>query len=67
VTAMAHELGLEVVAEGVETETQRDETIAIGCDYTQGYLHAHPMNFENINNLLGTSPTSSLRTGYVPT
>ncbi len=56
VTAMAHELGLEVVAEGVETETQRDETIAIGCDYTQGYLHARPMCFESIKGLLGTSP-----------
>ena len=60
VTAMAHELGLEVVAEGIETETQRVETIAIGCDYTQGYLHAHPMCFENITCLLDTSPRCRL-------
>ncbi|HUF97492.1 MAG TPA: EAL domain-containing protein [Ilumatobacter sp.] len=55
VTDMAHELGLEVVAEGVETETQRQETIAVGCDYTQGYLHARPMSSENIREFLAIS------------
>jgi diguanylate cyclase (GGDEF)-like protein len=52
VADMAHELGLEVVAEGIETQAQRDESAAIGCDYTQGYLHAHPMPSENIHELL---------------
>ena len=52
VTEMAHELGLEVVAEGVETEAQRDETTAIGCDYTQGYFRARPMPSERITELL---------------
>jgi diguanylate cyclase (GGDEF)-like protein len=52
VTDMAHELGLKVVAEGVETEAQHEKIIAIGCDYTQGYLHARPMNAHSITEHL---------------
>jgi diguanylate cyclase (GGDEF)-like protein/PAS domain S-box-containing protein len=37
---MAHRLGLDVVAEGVETERQCDILRAIGCDYAQGFLFA---------------------------
>ncbi|MDP1898844.1 MAG: bifunctional diguanylate cyclase/phosphodiesterase [Rubrivivax sp.] len=40
---MAHSLGLRVVAEGVETEAQRDALVALGCDELQGYLFAKPM------------------------
>jgi EAL domain-containing protein (putative c-di-GMP-specific phosphodiesterase class I) len=44
IIVMAHELGMRVVAEGVETPLQRDLLVAAGCDYAQGYLFAHPMN-----------------------
>jgi diguanylate cyclase (GGDEF)-like protein/PAS domain S-box-containing protein len=40
---MAHELGIQVIAEGVETAQQRDLLAAAGCDYAQGYLFAQPM------------------------
>ncbi len=43
IIVMAHELGLTVVAEGVETEEQRDLLIGIGCDYGQGYWFAKPL------------------------
>jgi EAL domain-containing protein (putative c-di-GMP-specific phosphodiesterase class I) len=52
VTALAHELGLTVVAEGIETEAQRNETQAAGCDYAQGYFFARPMPADSIQKLL---------------
>lgn len=43
IVQMAHSLQLQVVAEGVETEAQRDELVRLGCDQLQGYLFAKPM------------------------
>jgi diguanylate cyclase len=43
IVQMAHTLGLRVVAEGVETEAQRDLLVGMGCDELQGYLFARPM------------------------
>ena len=41
--ALAHNLNLTVVAEGVETETQRDYLMEHGCDYLQGYFFSKPL------------------------
>lgn len=43
VVRMAHALRLKVVAEGVETDAQRDRLVKLGCDELQGYLFAKPM------------------------
>ncbi len=43
IVMLAHSLGLDVVAEGIETQHQQRHLQAIGCDYAQGYLFARPM------------------------
>lgn len=48
IVMMAHALGLKVVAEGIETEDQRDAIVAEGCAYWQGFLQAEPMRSEEI-------------------
>ncbi|MGE3571724.1 MAG: EAL domain-containing protein [Burkholderiales bacterium] len=42
IVGLAHALGLTVIAEGVETEAQRDCVARLGCDLAQGYLIGHP-------------------------
>ncbi len=43
IIVMAHELGMRVVAEGVETKQQQDLLRDAGCDFAQGYLFGRPM------------------------
>ncbi len=49
---MAHELGMHVVAEGVETERQRDLLLQAGCDMAQGYWFARPMSPEDFESFM---------------
>lgn len=42
IIGLSQGLGLEVIAEGVETEAQRDWLVAHGCDHFQGYLFGKP-------------------------
>ena len=48
IIAMAHNLRIEVVAEGVETEEQISFLRACGCDCMQGYLFSHPLPAEEV-------------------
>tara|TARA_R110002167_G_scaffold37563_16_gene117676 strand:- start:2630 stop:4369 length:1740 start_codon:yes stop_codon:yes gene_type:complete len=53
IIVMGHSLGLDVIAEGVETKEQLDFLIEKSCDYAQGYFVAKPMPF---SDLLSTAP-----------
>ena len=50
--AMAHRLGLKVVAEGVETQDQLDALRRLQCDYAQGYFLGKPMPVGDLFNFL---------------
>ncbi|MCW2313798.1 EAL domain-containing protein [Rhodoferax antarcticus] len=57
IIAMAHALGMKVIAEGVETDHQRALLSAAGCDYGQGYLFSRPVaaaEFERVRAQLTT-------------
>ncbi|MBL0150412.1 MAG: EAL domain-containing protein [Ideonella sp.] len=49
VVQLAHALKLRVVAEGVETQFQRDVLVRTGCDELQGYLFAKPMSAQALS------------------
>jgi len=49
---MAHELGMQVIAEGVETREQLALLIAAGCDFGQGYLFARPMQVAEFDKFM---------------
>lgn len=51
IIVMAHKLGIKVVAEGVETKTQRDLLVEAGCDYGQGYLFSAPIPARDFERL----------------
>jgi len=50
---MGHELGMHVIAEGVETQEQLDWLRANGCDRVQGYLFSRPLPAKELVNWLG--------------
>ena len=58
IIAMGHALGLKVVAEGVETEAQRDVLQGQGCDAMQGYLFSRPVLPDGLRRALAEAGSS---------
>ena len=54
---MGKAFGLEVVAEGVETESQEQQLLAIGCRRAQGYHYSRPVPADVFLGLLRANPT----------
>ncbi|AUN95336.1 EAL domain-containing protein [Pseudazoarcus pumilus] len=52
VISLASAIGLDVIAEGVETESQREMLERIGCEYFQGYLFGWPVPLAEFENAL---------------
>jgi diguanylate cyclase (GGDEF)-like protein/PAS domain S-box-containing protein len=56
IIALAQALGLDVVAEGVETARQRDQLRDLGCQFAQGYFFSRPLTAQAASALLEQSP-----------
>lgn len=58
IIALAHSLGMDVVAEGVETESQHEKLQALNCDEMQGYLLGRPLAADAFAALLPAEPVA---------
>lgn len=57
IISMAHDLGMEMIAEGIETEEQLAELKILACHYGQGFFISKPLNGQLVNALLdGLNP-----------
>ncbi|MDQ3815736.1 MAG: EAL domain-containing protein, partial [Armatimonadota bacterium] len=74
IVTLAHNLGMDVVAEGVETPEQLTQLREFGCEYAQGRLLSMPLQSQDANRMLDQEPhwagmwqpTASERNGHDP-
>jgi EAL domain-containing protein (putative c-di-GMP-specific phosphodiesterase class I) len=59
IVKMAHELGMEIVAEGAETESEAIELYQLGCEYAQGPVFGEPMSLLQARHLVGAAPEAA--------
>jgi diguanylate cyclase (GGDEF)-like protein/PAS domain S-box-containing protein len=59
IVAMAHDLGMDVIAEGAERDADAAELYQLGCEYAQGYLFGHPLAAEQAIALVGQTNTET--------
>ncbi len=53
---MSLEMGIETIAEGIETSEQESFLLSLGCSAAQGYKYGRPMPYEALANILSTAP-----------
>ena len=56
IIGLAHNLGMEVVAEGAETEAEVAELMDAGCEFVQGYFYGKPMTAQMVNQMVRRRP-----------
>jgi EAL domain-containing protein (putative c-di-GMP-specific phosphodiesterase class I) len=52
IIALAHDLGMECVAEGAETDSDAVELYQLGCEYAQGFVFGEPMSADKATQML---------------
>jgi EAL domain-containing protein (putative c-di-GMP-specific phosphodiesterase class I) len=61
IVALAHDLGMDVVAEGAETDSDAVELFQLGCEYAQGFHFGEPMSAEKARALLQPDRKAEVR------
>jgi len=59
IVALAHNLGMNVVAEGVETAAQFAELQGLGCEFAQGFYFSKPVDWSAADRLIASQPWCS--------
>jgi len=59
IVKMAQELGMDVVAEGAESESEAIELYQLGCEYAQGPVFGEPMSMLQARQLVGAAPEAA--------
>ena len=67
IIAMSRSLGIETVAEGIETSEQADRMQRLGCAFGQGYAFARPMNVADLLASWGEPAAMATAPGAAPT
>jgi diguanylate cyclase (GGDEF)-like protein/PAS domain S-box-containing protein len=63
IVALAQNLGMDVVAEGVETAEQLSQLEALGCEYVQGFYFSRPVDVAAANRLIASQPAMKTLVG----
>jgi EAL domain-containing protein (putative c-di-GMP-specific phosphodiesterase class I) len=61
IIGLAHDLGMDVVAEGAETEKDAKELYELGCEYAQGFAFGEPMSAEQARELISSEKLETVR------